>query len=79
MGIWGKINHQEPIVFLSRFSHSSPARESKSSRKAGLQGIRHATRRAVGDSSDEEDSRLVSQPSESQTQNCRICSFLCAF
>ena len=30
-----KINQQEPIVSSSRFSHSSPAREGKSSRKAG--------------------------------------------
>ena len=61
-----KINQQEPIVSSSRFSHSSPARESKSSRMAGRQGVRHATLLAVGNSSDEEDSRLVSQPSESK-------------
>ena len=60
-----KIDQQDPIVSASRFSHSSPAKSSKSARKSRRHRVRHATRRGDSDSSDEEDTRFSSQASGS--------------
>ena len=60
-----KINQQDPIVSASQFVHSSPVAEGKLSRKAGRQRVRRATHQSVADSSDEEDSRFTSKPSDS--------------
>ena len=60
-----KIDQQDPIVSSSRFSHSSPAKSSKSVMKSVHHRVRRVTRPEVSDSSDEEDTRFSSQASGS--------------